>query len=86
MIPSATTLQHIGLGILAVATVAWFVGLVRVLRRDRFELTVWRGSQRLLRSVPRQAGPAGPPSECVELTAAEREAFARLVRQLTGRG
>ncbi|UNO41505.1 hypothetical protein [Streptomyces sp. MST-110588] len=89
MLPSASTLQQIGLVILLVATVAWFVSLVRALRRDAFQLAVWHGSRALLRSVPRQttgpAGPAGPPPERVELSAAEREAFATLVRQLTGR-
>ncbi|MGW8553732.1 hypothetical protein [Streptomyces tubercidicus] len=39
----------------------------------------------LLGSVPRQTGPGGPPSECVELSAAERAAFEGLVRQLTSR-
>ncbi|MFI2260674.1 hypothetical protein [Streptomyces tubercidicus] len=39
----------------------------------------------LLGSVPRQTGPGGPPSECVELSAAERAAFEGLVRQLSSR-
>ncbi|MFJ3955138.1 hypothetical protein SLV14_004717 [Streptomyces sp. Je 1-4] len=39
----------------------------------------------LLGSVPRQTGPDGPPSECVELSAAERAAFEGLVRRLTSR-
>ncbi|MEV6568431.1 hypothetical protein [Streptomyces kronopolitis] len=42
------------------------------------------GRPELLGSVPRQTGPAGPPSECVELSEAERTAFEGLVRQLTG--
>ncbi|AOP45384.1 hypothetical protein [Streptomyces lydicus] len=42
-------------------------------------------SPELLGSVPRQTGPAGPPAECVELSAAERAAFEGLVRQLTSR-
>ncbi|MEU8680600.1 hypothetical protein [Streptomyces sp. NPDC048611] len=39
----------------------------------------------LLGSVPRQTGPDGPPSECVELSDAERAAFEGLVRQLSSR-
>lgn len=41
------------------------------------------GRPELLGSVPRQTGPSGPPSECVELSEAERTAFEVLVRQLT---
>lgn len=44
------------------------------------------GRPELLGSVPRQIGPAGPPSECVELSEAERTAFEVLVRQLTSPG
>ncbi|MEV5596983.1 hypothetical protein [Streptomyces sp. NPDC052496] len=49
-----------------------------------FGVTPGSGTRPLLRAVPRQTGPAGPPSERVELSAAEREAFAGLVRQLDG--
>ncbi|MEU9114802.1 hypothetical protein AB0D04_24175 [Streptomyces sp. NPDC048483] len=86
MFPSVSILQQVTLAALLAATVAWFVALGRVLRRTRRQTAAGRGRRPLLGSVPRQTGPAGPPSECVELSAAEREAFAGLVRQLTGRG
>ncbi|MFI9049262.1 hypothetical protein [Streptomyces sp. NPDC053427] len=86
MLPSVSILQHVILAVLLVATVAWFVALARLVRRARTQPAAGRGRPRRLNAVPRQTGPAGPPSECVELSAAEREAFAVLVRQLTGRG
>ncbi|WP_066933248.1 hypothetical protein [Streptomyces sp. NBRC 110611] len=66
------------------------------MRRDRREMRAryterGRGPEEvpavpeLLGTVPRQTGPAGPPAECVQLTAEEREAFEGLVRQLTSR-
>ncbi|MEV5122200.1 hypothetical protein AB0K49_05270 [Streptomyces decoyicus] len=110
MLPSASILQQIGLGVLLAVAIVWTVGLARLLRRGRYEAAMWRDQREmraryaprgrfappgpeglpahpeLLGSVPRQTGPAGPPSECVELSAAERAAFAGLVRQLTSRG
>ncbi|WP_030985534.1 hypothetical protein [Streptomyces sp. NRRL S-1813] len=109
MLPSASILQQIGLGVLLAVAIVWAVGLARLLRRGRYEAAMWRDQREmraryalrgrfappgpeelpahpeLLGSVPRQTGPAGPPSECVELSAAERAAFAGLVRQLTSR-
>ncbi|MFJ5799097.1 hypothetical protein [Streptomyces decoyicus] len=109
MLPSASILQQIGLGVLLAVAIVWAVGLARLLRRGRYEAAMWRDQRemraryaprgrfappglealpvhpQLLGSVPRQTGPAGPPSECVELSAAERAAFAGLVRQLTSR-
>ncbi|MFC7306209.1 hypothetical protein ACFQVC_18550 [Streptomyces monticola] len=79
MFDQISFLQQIGLSVLVVATVVWAVGLVRMLRRDRFEVTVWREGQSLY-AMPRQTS---HPVETVELSAAERDAFATLVRQLT---
>ncbi|MFJ2772042.1 hypothetical protein [Streptomyces sp. NPDC087300] len=70
------------MSVLAVATVVWAVGLVRVLRRDRFDVDVWRQAQ-ALRALPVQQGP--PRAETVQLTADERAAFAGLVRQFGDR-
>ncbi|MDG4863844.1 hypothetical protein P8605_37455 [Streptomyces sp. T-3] len=78
MFDHVSLLQQIGLSVLMVATVVWVVGLARMLRRDRFAVTVWREAQPLY-AMPRQHHPV----ESVELTPAERDAFARLVRQLT---
>ncbi|UQA94865.1 hypothetical protein [Streptomyces halobius] len=85
MLPAVSILQLIGFAVLLVAIVTWVTGLVRLARWERAEASGQRRRQQLLSSVPRQTGPGGPPSESVELSAAEREAFAGLVRQLTSR-
>jgi hypothetical protein len=64
-----------------VASVVWAVGLVRKLHRDRSEATA-RPEARALHALPRQPSHSG---ETVQLSAAERDAFAGLVRQLTDR-
>ncbi|WP_369235551.1 hypothetical protein AB5J56_26145 [Streptomyces sp. R21] len=76
-----STLQLIGVAVLALATVIWVVGLVRLLRRNRFELAAWRQGD-ALGALPSQRQ-AGPVVEAVELTPAERDAFAGLVRQFS---
>lgn len=78
MFQNVSIIQQAGVAVLAVATVAWAVGLVRVLRRDQVDVDVWRRSQ-ALRALPVQTGP--PRAESVDLTADERAAFAGLVRQ-----
>ncbi|MEV0368350.1 hypothetical protein AB0I10_00700 [Streptomyces sp. NPDC050636] len=85
MLPAVSILQLIGFAVLLVAMVTWVTGLVRLSRRERAEASGRLRRQQLLSSVPRQAGPGGPPWESVELSAAEREAFAGLVRRLTRR-
>ncbi|MFH8289099.1 hypothetical protein [Streptomyces sp. NPDC018059] len=81
MLQDVSTVQQMGVAALAVATVAWAVGLVRVMRRERPDVEAWRQAQGLqsLRALPGQQGP--PRAEAVELTADERAAFAGLVRQ-----
>ncbi|MFG2501474.1 hypothetical protein ACGFSB_25090 [Streptomyces sp. NPDC048441] len=78
MLQNVSIPQQIGVAVLAAATVVWAVGLMRVLRRDRFDVDVWPQAQ-ALRALPAQTGP--PRTETVELTADERAAFAGLVRQ-----
>ncbi|WP_328312307.1 hypothetical protein OG432_19905 [Streptomyces sp. NBC_00442] len=82
MAQNITIIQQIGLSVLAAASVAWVVGLVRVLRRERADRAEWR-AMRPLRAVGRQAGP--PAEETVALTEAERAAFVGLMRQLDPR-
>ncbi|MFE0173766.1 hypothetical protein ACFWZ2_15730 [Streptomyces sp. NPDC059002] len=82
MFQDVSIVQQIGVAVLAVATVVWAVGLVRVLRRDRFDVDAWRQAQ-APRGLPAQPGP--PRAETVELTADERAAFAGLVRQFGDR-
>ena len=77
-----TIIQQIGLSVLAAASVAWVVGLVRILRRERADR-----ARVACAAHPAGGGPqAGPPArEAVALTEAERDAFAGLIRQLDPR-
>jgi len=74
-------LQLTGVAVLALATVAWVFGLTRVLRRSLAEPTAWHTAHPLY-GLPNQRHTA-PHVESVELTPAERDAFAGLVRQLS---
>lgn len=74
-------LQLTGVAALALATVIWIVGLVRLLRRDRSEVAPRRQGD-ALRAMPRQRR-SGPDTESVELTPEEHAAFAGLVRQFS---
>ncbi|MEU0971099.1 hypothetical protein ABZ357_38945 [Streptomyces sp. NPDC005917] len=76
-------LQLIGVTALALATVGWVVVLMRVLRHTRRDANAWHTAP-VLPVHPHQLQ-AGPPRESVELTPAERDAFAGLVRRLGGR-
>ncbi|MER6129187.1 hypothetical protein ABT173_42850 [Streptomyces sp. NPDC001795] len=72
-------LQLLGVPVLALITAAWIVYVGRVVQRRRIEDAVRRHS-RLLRALPHQPR-TGPELESVELTPAERDAFAGLVRR-----
>jgi len=75
--------QLLGMTLLVLVAVAWAMGLAYMLRRGRTEAALWRAGQSLP-ALPHQRK-VGPHQESVELTAAEQDAFAGLVRQL-GRG
>ncbi|WP_431034509.1 hypothetical protein ACQYWQ_12455 [Streptomyces sp. P6-2-1] len=91
-----SVMQQVGVAALVTAAVAWAVGLVRGGRGVRG----MRGAEPAATAGPGAAptsAPAGarrpriprqcvPASESVELTPAERAAFAGLVRRLEGRG
>ncbi|MEV5145521.1 hypothetical protein [Streptomyces sp. NPDC052727] len=77
----APTLQLIGEAVLAVAAVVWVVVLLRLLRRAGRRRTVVRRSTAPLPALPSQTR-VGPSRESVELTPAEQDAFAGLVRHL----
>jgi hypothetical protein len=79
----APTLQLIGVTVLAVAAVAWAGVLLRLLRRAGLRAGAAGARRRTvpLPAVPRQTR-VGPPRESVELTPAEQDAFAGLVRHL----
>ncbi|MGW3462059.1 hypothetical protein ACWDE9_21755 [Streptomyces olivaceoviridis] len=76
----APTLQLIGVAVLAVAAVVWAVVLMRLLRRAG-RRTALRRSTAPLPALPSQTR-VGPSRESVELTPAEQDAFAGLVRHL----
>ncbi|WP_369271633.1 hypothetical protein AB5J55_17790 [Streptomyces sp. R11] len=73
---NVSIIQLLGPVVLALAAVLWVMGLARLLRRTRPETTPWA-----LPGLPPQRQTA-PALEAVELTPAERDAFAGLVRQL----
>lgn len=78
-----STLQLIGAAALTVAGVVWAVVVTRLLRRARAEAAA-SYSAAVLAALPPQRQ-AGPARESVELTSAERDAFAGLMRQLHDR-
>ncbi|MER5940392.1 hypothetical protein ABT121_24060 [Streptomyces sp. NPDC001928] len=77
---NVSMLQLLGPVVLALAAALWVVGLACLLRRTRPQATSWR-SDPTLPGLPYQRQTA-PEMEAVELTPAERDAFAGLVRQL----
>ncbi|MGW0363576.1 hypothetical protein [Streptomyces sp. NPDC002990] len=84
MLPSVSLAQHIGLAVLAVAVLVRVAGLGRRTRGSRIphpEPAVPKN----LPSIPAQRGRASHPLESVELTEAEKQAFARLIRSIPQR-
>ncbi|MCX4694022.1 hypothetical protein [Streptomyces sp. NBC_01408] len=81
MFPSISLAQEIGLAVLLVAALVWFVGLGHKLWDSRFhhpEPAAVEG----LPVIPGQRGAAAHPMETVELTEAEQQAFAEVIRTL----
>ncbi|OEJ31452.1 hypothetical protein [Streptomyces subrutilus] len=79
MFPSITLAQEIGLAVLFVAALVWVAGLGHMLWDSRFhhpEPAPFEG----LPVIPAQRGAASHPMESVELTEAEQQAFAGLIR------
>ncbi|MDT0464363.1 hypothetical protein [Streptomyces gibsoniae] len=85
-----STFQLLGVPALALVTAVWIVYVGRALRRrDDEEAARWRVRaedaaryhHEVLRGLPRQPQ-SGPELESVELTPAEQDAFAGLMRQL----
>ncbi|MEY9992016.1 hypothetical protein ABIE67_004048 [Streptomyces sp. V4I8] len=73
-------LQLLGPVVLALAAVLWVTGLVRILRRTRPGAAPHRPAQALSGLPPQRQ--TAPDLEAVELSPAERDAFAGLVRRL----
>ncbi|MFF4017940.1 hypothetical protein [Streptomyces sp. NPDC001843] len=72
--------QLVVVTLLALATAAWVTVVTGVLRRRRYEAAA-RRSARFPRALPEQH-PHAPERESVELTPAEQDAFAGLIRRL----
>ncbi|MFJ5531621.1 hypothetical protein [Streptomyces sp. NPDC093261] len=84
-----STFQLLGVPALALATAIWLGCVGRVLRRRRFEGEARRSDRsedaarrhrEILGALPHQPQ-SGPDLESVELTPAEQDAFAGLMRQ-----
>ncbi|MCX4525208.1 MULTISPECIES: hypothetical protein [unclassified Streptomyces] len=81
MFPSITLAQEIGLAVLFAAALAWVLGLGHMLRDSRFHRPEPVAPKRLT-TIPTQRVASAHPMESVELTEAEEQAFACLVRSL----
>ncbi|WP_217205381.1 hypothetical protein [Streptomyces sp. AC550_RSS872] len=77
---NVSILQLLGPVVLALVVALWVTGLARLLRQYR-QADLRRTPDGTLSGLPRQRQTA-PDLEAVELTPAERDAFAGLVRQL----
>lgn len=81
MFPSISLVQEIGLAVLFVAALVWVAGLGHVLWDSRFHHAEPAASEGLP-MIPAQRGRASHPMESVELTEAEQQAFAGLIRTI----
>ncbi|WP_030160403.1 hypothetical protein [Streptomyces sp. NRRL S-244] len=85
MFPSISLAQEIGLAVLLVAALVWVLGFGHMLRDARFhhpEPGAYEGHEGIaaVPAIPAQRSAATHPMESVELTEAEEEAFAGLIR------
>ncbi|MFI1168652.1 hypothetical protein ACH4UM_35080 [Streptomyces sp. NPDC020801] len=76
-----STLMWIGVAVPAALTIACVIGLARIRRGIRLETALRPSPAPSLPALPPQPE-SGPHREFVELTPAERDAFAGLMRQL----
>ncbi|GAA3243411.1 hypothetical protein [Streptomyces lavendulae] len=83
MFPSISPAQEIGLAVLLVAALVWVLGLGlgHMLWDSRFHHPE-PGAHDGLPAIPAQRGADAHPMESVELTEAEEQAFAGLIRTL----
>lgn len=81
MFPSITLAQEIGLAVLFVAALVWVAGLGHMLWDSRFHHPEPAAVERLP-LIPAQRSRASHPMESVELTEAEQQAFAGLIRTI----
>ncbi|MDJ0381324.1 hypothetical protein [Streptomyces sp. G-G2] len=81
MFPSISVAQEIGVAVLLVAAFVWMLGLGHMLWDSRFH-DAQPGAFEGLSVIPAQRGSSAHPLESVELTEAEQQAFAGLVRTI----
>ncbi|MGW8781423.1 hypothetical protein ACWGNM_25670 [Streptomyces sp. NPDC055796] len=81
MFPSISLAQEIGLAVLLVAALVWVLGLGHMLWDSRFRQPE-PGAYEGVAVIPAQRSAAAHPMESVELTEAEEEAFAGLIRTI----
>ncbi|MET9698063.1 hypothetical protein ABZY31_14215 [Streptomyces sp. NPDC006529] len=81
MFPSVSLAQEIGLAVLLVAAFIWILGLGHMLWDSRFHHP-GPGAFEGLPVIPAQRDRDAHPLERVELTEAEQQAFAGLVRTI----
>ncbi|MFI5865780.1 hypothetical protein [Streptomyces sp. NPDC051546] len=81
MFPSISLAQEIGIAVLLVAAAVWLIGLGHMLWDSRFHHPE-PGAFDGLSVIPAQRGVSVHPMESVELTEAEQQAFAGLVRTI----
>ncbi|UQX00593.1 hypothetical protein [Streptomyces sp. RerS4] len=81
MFPSISLAQEIGLVVLCAAALVSVVGLGHMLWDSRFHHPE-PGAYEGMPVIPTQRTAAAHPMESVELTEAEREAFAGLIRSI----
>ncbi|WP_330329776.1 hypothetical protein OHS33_08590 [Streptomyces sp. NBC_00536] len=81
MFPSISLAQEIGLAVLLVAAFIWILGLGHMMWDSRFHHPE-PGSFEGLSVIPAQRDSSAHPLERVELTEAEQQAFAGLVRTI----
>lgn len=81
MFPSISLAQEIGLAVLLVAALVWLAGLGHMLWDSRYHHPE-PGAFEGLAVIPAQRGTAAHPMESVELTEAEQQAFAGLIRTI----
>ncbi|GGZ79654.1 hypothetical protein [Streptomyces subrutilus] len=79
MFPSISLVQEIGLAVLLVAALVWVLGLGHMVWDNRFHHPE-PGAFEGMPSIPVQRSACAHPMESVELTEAEQQAFAGLIR------
>ncbi|WP_030766749.1 hypothetical protein [Streptomyces sp. NRRL F-2664] len=81
MFPSISLAQEVGLAVLLVAALVWIADLGRMMWDSRFRRPEPTTAE-TLPLIPAQRSSASHPMESVQLTEAEEQAFAGLIRTI----